>query len=244
MLISRRFFLGWSLGSAAGITLSSIRKVQAVKQPQHLKDALILLNGLHQKNNKYQHEPTLVSWKGIAGAKDYISKADCSGFLNKLLSHSYGWTPEFFQRWMDTQRPLAKNYYNSIINQNRFQKIIKLGQIQAGDIIAIKYSEGEDNTGHVLLVVESPTQRLFSKPVVPNTKQWSIKVIDQSRSGHGKTDTRYQADGSFHDGLGQGVLRLYSNQAQEIVGYTWSTFANSQYYSWNERHFAIGRLNY
>ncbi|MHC5832760.1 MAG: hypothetical protein ACYT04_96455, partial [Nostoc sp.] len=95
-------------------------------------------------------------------------------------------------------------------------------QIQPGDIIAIKYPEGEDNTGHVLLVAESSTERLKSKPVVPKTRQWSIKVIDQSRSGHGKTDTRRQSDGSFHGGLGQGELRLYSNQAQEIVGYTWS----------------------
>ncbi|MHC5722099.1 MAG: hypothetical protein ACYTX0_61310, partial [Nostoc sp.] len=67
--------------------------------------------------------------------------------MNRLLSHSYGWTPEFFQQWMDTQRPLAENYYNSIINQNRFRQIIKLVQIQPGDIIAIKYPEGEDNTG-------------------------------------------------------------------------------------------------
>ncbi|WP_138497130.1 NlpC/P60 family protein [Nostoc sp. PA-18-2419] len=243
MLLPRRIFLAWILGGTAGITLSLSQKVQAVKQPQHLKDALILLSGLHPKNNKYQHEPTLVNWKGFSGAKDYISKADCSGFINKLLSHSYGWTPEFFQQWMNTQRPLAENYYNSIINQNRFQQIIKLEQIKAGDIIAIKYPEGEDNTGHVLLVAELVTEKLFSKPLVPKTRQWSIKVIDQSRSGHGKTDTRRQVDGSFHGGLGQGVLRLYSNQAQEIVGYTWSTFANSQYYSCDERHLAIGRLN-
>ncbi|MHC5829496.1 MAG: hypothetical protein ACYT04_79645, partial [Nostoc sp.] len=105
MLISRRIFLALSLGSTAGISLSLTKKVEAVKEPQHLKDALILLSGLSPKNNKYQHEPTLVSWKEIVGASDYISKADCSGFLNRLLSHSYGWTPEFFQQWMDTQRP-------------------------------------------------------------------------------------------------------------------------------------------
>ena len=243
MLISRRIFLALSLGSTAGISLSLTKKVEAVREPQHLKDALILLSGLRPKNNKYQHEPTLVSWKEIVGASDYISKADCSGFLNRLLSHSYGWTPEFFQQWMDTQRPLAENYYNSIINQNRFRQIIKLVQIQPGDIIAIKYPEGEDNTGHVLLVAESSTERLKSKPVVPKTRQWSIKVIDQSRSGHGKTDTRRQSDGSFHGGLGQGELRLYSNQAQEIVGYTWSTLADSQYYSLDQRPLVIGRLN-
>ncbi|WP_104908194.1 hypothetical protein [Nostoc sp. 'Lobaria pulmonaria (5183) cyanobiont'] len=87
-LIPRQIFLAWSLGSTAGITLSLIKKVQAVRLPQHLKDVLILLSGLRPKNNIYQHEPTpptLVSWKGIAEAEDYTAVCIVRGYTMESI---------------------------------------------------------------------------------------------------------------------------------------------------------------
>ncbi|MFO1351496.1 MAG: hypothetical protein U1F68_12855 [Gammaproteobacteria bacterium] len=46
----------------------------------------------------------------------------------------------------------------------------------------------------------------------------------------------------FNAGVGEGLLRLYANQAGQIVGYAWSTFENSDFYAQSERHLRIGRL--
>jgi hypothetical protein len=93
-----------------------------------------------------------------------------------------------------------------------------------------------------MIVNDVPTPRKASNPEVEGTEQWEVSVIDSSESGHGKMDTRRKLDGSFGDGVGQGILRIYSNTNGEIVGYTWSTFAVSDYYDRNTRRLVIGRL--
>ena len=93
-----------------------------------------------------------------------------------------------------------------------------------------------------MIVNAVPTRRQPSKPEVDATEQWEVSVIDSSESGHCRTDTRRKADNSFGDGVGQGVFRLYTNLNGDIVGYTWSTFANSDSYDQNTRQLVVGRL--
>jgi len=68
-------------------------------------------------------------------------------------------------------------------------------------------------------------------------------VNDSSESGHGRTDTRRKSDGTFGSGVGEGIFCLYTNASGEIVGYTWSTFANSDYYDQTMRNLVVGRLD-
>ena len=269
MLILRRTFLAkaWTLTWVSAISVllpSSAVKAQTSTKRKHLEEALSLLEGLRlegrPEDNNYQFKPIIVTWKGVNGASDYVSKADCSGFMSKLLRHSYSdyFTQERFKQWIkekERKRPLAEDFHYAIVNQKDFIPIKKLSQVQPGDIIAIKYPDGEDTTGHVMLVAETPRERKSSEPLVEGTRQWRVTVIDQSRSGHGEKDTRRIKDSRIKDnycrkndffycGLGKGTMRIYTNEEEDIVGYTWSTSKNLKYYSFDERNLVLGRLDF
>lgn len=269
MLIQRRTFLAKACTLTLVSTISALLPSSAVKaqtstKPKHLEEALLLLKGLllqgNPENNKYKLTKPTVTWKGVNGAPDYVSIADCSGFMSELLRHSYSdyFTQERFKQWIkekDRKRPLAENFHYAIVNQKDFIQIKKLTQVQPGDIIAIKYPDGEDTTGHVMLVAEAPKERKSSEPLVEGTRQWGVTVIDQSRSGHGEKDTRRIKDSrlkdnyctkndSFYCGVGKGTIRIYTNEENgDILGYTWSKFKNSEYYYPDKKHLVIGRLN-
>lgn len=285
MLILRRTFLAkaWTITwlSAIGVLLpSSPVKAQTSTKPKHLEDALLLLEGLRWENNNYQHGKPSVTWKGVNGASDYQSKTDCSGFMSELLQHSYGdyFTPEHFKQWTRKKyptRPLAKDFHYAIVNQKDFIQIQEITQVQPGDIIAIKYLKKEDNdntengkpsTGHVMLVAETPKQ----SSLIEGNRLWEVKVIDQSKSGHGKYDSRRKTDVSnndsqrnvdritnnqqnnscelkknFNDGLGKGTMAIYTNEdGNDILGYTWSICETSKFYRPEEANLVVGRLSF
>jgi hypothetical protein len=114
--------------------------------------------------------------------------------------------------------------------------------MRPGDILAIKYPPGSQDTGHVMIVAAPPAARNATAPLVANTKQWDVPVIDCSKSGHGKTDSRHKADTTFRSGVGRGSLRIYTNHAGEIVGYSWSALKVSDFYGQEERQLLVGRL--
>ena len=216
---------------------------QRTNKATHLDLARILVRELTPENTSYQHKQGYIKWKGEDGAEAYESRVDCSGLLNVLLERAYGVTPKDFEQWLGKRRPLASEYFNAIMQQQNFRAITSIGSVRPGDIIAIRYPPGtNDNTGHIMIINEVPSRRKASKPEVEGTDQWEVSVIDSSENSHGKTDTRRKPDGSSGDGVGQGVFRLYTNPNGEIVGYTWSTFGNSDYYDQNTRHLVIGRL--
>jgi len=209
----------------------------------HLELARILVRELRPEDTSYQHKQGYIIWKGENGSEGYQSHVDCSGLLNVLFERAYGITPNDFEKWLGKRRPLASEYFNAISQQQNFRAITAIGNVRPGDIIAIRYPPGtNDNTGHIMIVNEVPSRQKSSKPEIDGTEQWEVSVIDSSESGHGKTDTRRKPDGSFGDGVGQGVLRIYTDSGNQIVGYTWSTFAVSDYYDQNTRQLVIGRL--
>ena len=208
-----------------------------------LELAQLLVRELQSENTSYQHKDGYIKWKGENGADAYESRVDCSGLINILLERSYGLTTNDFEKWLGKRRPYAEDYFDAIVEQSNFRLITKIGTVQPGDIIAIRYPPGtNENTGHIMIVSGTPSSRKATKPEVDGTEQWELSVIDSSESGHGKTDTRHKADGTFGQGVGQGVLRLYTSSNGEIVGYTWSTLSVSDYYDKSTRQLVIGRL--
>ena len=242
MRTNRRFISFTLILSCALCILISKGAAQQNKQT-HLELARILVRELRPEDTSYQHKQGYIKWKGENGAEGYQSHVDCSGLLNVLFERAYGITPNDFEKWLGKRRPLASEYFNAISQQQNFRVITAIGNVRPGDIIAIRYPPGtNDNTGHIMIVNEVPSRRKSSKPEIDGTEQWEVSVIDSSESGHGKTDTRRKPDGSFGDGVGQGVLRIYTDSGNQIVGYTWSTFAVSDYYDQNTRQLVIGRL--
>ena len=225
------------------LPLLSVANAQRQSQKNHLDWARLLVRELRPEDTSYQHKHDYVKWKGQDGATAYESHTDCSGFLTALFAQAYGFTPDHFAEWLGTRRPLAVNYHDAIERQRGFTQIRRVDSIRPGDIIAIKYPPDAENSGHILLVAESPERRRSSQPQIDGTEQWEVSVIDSSRSGHGKTDTRHRDDGTFGSGVGQGVFRIYADSGGRIAGYTWSTFANSEYYDQSSRNLLIGRLD-
>jgi hypothetical protein len=56
------------------------------------------------------------------------------------------------------------------------------------------------------------------------------------------TDTRRQPDGSVATGVGEGILRLYSNPDGSIAGYAWSVLGRSKFQSRDVHKIVIGRI--
>ena len=238
-----RNFFSFTLTVSCAVCILISRGAAQQNKPTHLDLARILVRELRPADTSYQHKQGYIIWKGENGAEGYQSHVDCSGLLNVLLERAYGITPNDFEKWLGKRRPLASEYFNAITQQQNFRAITSIGNVRPGDIIAIRYPPGtNDNTGHIMIVNDVPLLRKPSKPEVEGTEQWEVGVIDSSESGHGKTDTRRKPDGSFGDGVGQGMLRIYTKTNNEIVGYTWSTFAVSDYYDQNTRQLVIGRI--
>ena len=225
------------------LVLTSLGAAPQTNKLTHLDLARVLVREIRPENTSYQHKQGYIKWKGEDGADTYESHVDCSGLLNVLLERAYKVTSSDFEKWLGKRRPLASEYFNAIMQEQNFRAITSVQNVRPGDIVAIRYPPGtNENTGHIMIVNEVPSLRKPSKPEVEATQQWEVSVIDSSENSHGKTDTRRKLDGTSGDGLGQGVFRLYTDNKGEIVGYTWSTFANSDYYDQSTRHLVIGRL--
>jgi hypothetical protein len=161
-----------------------------------------------------------------------------------LLIHSYGYDRDQFKRWFDSHRPSARRYHDAIVDQHGFADIKELSHVRPGDILAVKYLKRKDNTGHIMLVAGTPRRMQPKKPIVEGAGQWEVPVIDSSETGHGPSDTRHHKgqQGKDHDGLGEGVLRIYTDRQDKVIGFTWSALERSEFKGPGDEHLVIGRL--
>ena len=218
---------------------------RAEPPPPILSAAEELLREISPGQSTYKHQEPEVRWSTDAANPAYCH-TDCSGLLIALLEHCdpQRYNDAAFKRWLDSHRPPARRFYDAIVAGRGFASITRIGDARPGDIIAVKYQPGGENTGHAMLIAEPPRRLEPSKaPIADGTEQWQVTVIDETGSGHGPTDTRREPDGKFRGGLGRGIIRLYTHPDGTIAGYAWSTFANSKYYGDEDRILAIGRLD-
>ncbi|MBK8816253.1 MAG: hypothetical protein IPN42_12495 [Methylococcaceae bacterium] len=211
--------------------------------PMHLFWADDMVQHVSQDKNAYATGTSYMRWPNADEAGFYENYTKCSTFITLVMMKSYGWTNSTFTNWMASTSPSSDKYFDAINSENGFLKIDTIDEIIPGDIIAIKYPTGSTVTGHTMIVRSVATPRIAKSPIVPNTYQYEIQVIDSSQTGHGPTDTRMKPDGSFDPGAGIGVLRLYVNSSAALVGYAWSTYSTSTFYDTSSRPIALGRLN-
>lgn len=203
----------------------------------------LIQKNVTSENSSYTHYPTIVTWKGIDGADKYECRADCSSFISELIKKAYNIDQDVLNHWLHkTKRAYSKDFYNNIIKENGFKKITNIKDALPGDLIAIKFPKLMDNTGHSMLISELPVEIESSKPIIEGTKQWKVKIIDESAHGHGYSDSRYISGNKFHTGLGTGYFRIYTDEFGEICGYCWSTEAGSKYQKADVRKIVIGRI--
>lgn len=234
------------------LVLASAAFAGAPAVPRHVDEANSLLKSLKFENTSYEHGTPDVKWKGVGGAKVSVCRTDCSGFLDELIVHSYPkYTADSLKKWFGVKnRPLAHHYYDTISAEKGFTRVDKISQVLPGDIVAIKYKPGktaDNSTGHVMLVVAKAKKHTASAPLVKNTSQWEVPIMDETRGGHGDSDSRYKGKENgkrvYYQGLGTGNLRLYSNKEGHVEGYSWSLDSSSKHVETQEAHVVIGRLD-
>jgi hypothetical protein len=229
----------------AGLFLAASLFAQA-EAPPLLAAAEELVRQVAPERTTYKHKEPEVRWSDDPANPAYCH-TDCSGLIIALLEHCYPqkFDDGAFKRWLEARRPTARRFYDAITAERGFLRVNKVAETRLGDVIAIKYQPGGDNTGHIMLVAEVPRRSEPAvAPRIEGTEQWLVTIIDETTSGHGPADTRRGADGKYRPGLGRGVLRLYAHPDGTLAGYTWSTFANSKFYGADEdRVLAIGRFD-
>lgn len=133
---------------------------------------------------------------------------------------------------------------------NPFTRVNAVALLAEGDIISIKYPDGADSSGHVMLVQsvgpwrhrsQSAQKFLYNNAEPDITGFYDIIVIDSSASYHGPADTRANNPG----GIGRnGVFRIYVSSTFQVLGYTWSTVNASEYKKVEDGYLvSMGRLN-
>jgi len=205
-----------------------------------VSDAHTLLNAVKPEDTSYIHKKDIISWGGVG--EKAVCHSDCSGLISALLLHSKFFSEEQLNKNLGSNRPLAKHYHDAIIHQRGFKEITKIDEVRPGDIIAIKYPPGSGNSGHLMLIASLPMKRSPTEPLVKNSIQYEIEIIDSSSSGHGASDSRRLDSGKYRDGLGKGVYRIFADEKGLYVGHTWSVYPTSKYYEMTIRNLVIGRI--
>jgi hypothetical protein len=227
-------------------------RADAPAVPPHLLRAESLVATILPANNIYG-SPVLVQWAGEDGPVS-TNRSVCSNFLTAVLRRAYGWSATYVKTWTGSTSPSAELYHTLIVAQNRFSRVLPVGALRAGDIIAVDYRHDPtiDSTGHVAMVSSAPIDGgIVSINGMP-LRRYDVWVIDSSRSYHGKKDSRYlRPDPNGPDnGAGEGVMRIYADPiTDEVAGYTWSDVNNSLVLpqapedpAQPGRHLALGRL--
>jgi hypothetical protein len=212
----------------------------------YLDVARMLVAKVKPENNMYVNS-SKIDFDGGFFTKDYITYTDCSGFVGSVLEKSGNKTYDIVKghaiKLGRADYPEARDYYNSIIHGWGFKNIDgNVSDILPGDIMAFVYPVGTSNyTGHVMIVDEKPIEREATPPIVEDTTQWAVTILDSS-NGHWKPDTRYREKGEQRQtGIGRGIVRLYSDAAGKIVGYAWSLSDAAKYKPVSLVPVAVGR---
>lgn len=233
------------IGSLAILAVATMASAQERKSEaparigKHLLTAEALLKEVSPENTSYRHKNNVVKRKSSESPAE--CHADCSGLVNWLLLEGYNKPSSELQVWFHSKRPVARHYVEAILAEKNFHRVQHLKNCMPGDIIAMKYPSDADNTGHVMLVAERPKKRQATAPIVADTEQWEVRVIDSTMSPHG-SDSRRSKDGRNRNGLGTGLFRIYANAAGEPVGYSWGLSSKSEFRSAQERPIVVGRF--
>ncbi|BCS83482.1 hypothetical protein QLL95_gp0641 [Cotonvirus japonicus] len=247
--------------------------------PSQVVWARLMLKEIRKGNGEteYQHTTGPVWWGPHDSKSIYLCITDCSGFINALIKKSYNISEQEFAEWFGSERPLVSTYCKTIVEGNGFQRIFNINNIEIGDFIAIRFPASRhtgDDTGHIMLIDSEPEEIVTVNPIIDNESyydkeyvghankitailQWRIRIIDQTSTPHGKTDTRYPTNSSDSSdssdssnskysanstGLGSGYIKIYTDTKGKFMGYSWTTSRKSKYVDKSVHPIIVGKL--
>jgi hypothetical protein len=177
----------------------------------------------------YQHVDNIDVAKGIYDC-------DCNGFVGFVLETVAPKHLALVPKEADESRPRAFKYYGFFASltprsPGGWRRIDLLKDARRGDIIAWRFPtiEKGQNTGHVVLLAETPT--------AADSGIFSVRVYDSAAEPH-FDDTRGSESGQFPTGVGSGVINFIVDGEGRPIAYQFAppTSADFEY-----RPIAIGR---
>jgi hypothetical protein len=160
-------------------------------------------------DTRYSHKTYIDKQQGIC-------EVDCSGFIVVLLKHK---SPKHLESIVTThKRPLAEDFYAAFTPKQRapvrgWKPVERLADARPGDVLAwmkVDRVPG-DNTGHVMLIAENPTQE--------SPDRFRVRIFDSTLHGHAH-DQRTKTERS---GIGQGTLWIDVDGQGRPSGYRWES---------------------
>jgi hypothetical protein len=140
-----------------------------------------------------------------------VYDCDCNGFVSFVMERSAPSHYAMIPKEANQFRPRAFEYYvffNSLTPESTggWHRIDLLRDTRRGDIIAWRFPQVEKghDTGHVLVVAETPT--------VDDSGIFTVHIYDSSALPH-FDDTRGSGEGQFKTGVGSGFIKFKVDQA-------------------------------
>lgn len=206
--------------------------------PPHVEFTRKFLAKLKPDMNKFQRQPTVVKF-----GPDPVCYADSMTVWNEILPEVY---PQFKGRGLDTWLgglpPQAGHYAKAIESENQFKQVQSLHELRPGDFVAIRYEEGKE-VGHLMMVNAIPKRYEATAPLLDDSFQWLVEIIDLTNEPHGESDPRYRKGGKHEGGFAKANFRFYVDGYGRPLGYTWTPGTRSKLIFQTERKVVFGRLN-
>ena len=200
--------------------------------PPHLGKARVIVSQITPENNEYADGPTYLLW--ATQNKPAAARVRCNQFVNLLLTETYGWN--LYQKF-GSSSPDTVKWFGLISTSPSILPVTKINTLMPGDVLVSKYlNPGDGPKGHLMLVNSRPIKLTNYAPLVSQTEQYLVSILDSTSAPHG-LDTR----GAGQTGIGRGVIRLYVKNGL-IVGWTWSDSNYSTYHDATTRPIVAGRL--
>lgn len=230
---------------AAALLCGSPAKAQtdSTEVPRHLAIARELVENIKPEDNQYALRERSISFPGDFLSNRYAMRADCSGFLLAVFERAKYSTQSkmSFLEWTPNRKKhTAEDFVLSIEKEGAFTRITKVQDLKPGDVLAHAMLNVEDkkktgSTGHVFLINGHPKQVAPRKPVVEETRQFEVSIIDSNEAYTGDDDSRLSDPSNKVKGLGKGTIRLYADTNGELVGWATTFKTSTRFFSYNPR---------
>jgi hypothetical protein len=218
-------------------------QTDSTEVPRHLAIARELVENIKPEDNQYVLRERSISFPGDFLSNRYAMRADCSGFLLAVFERArYSTQAKMsFLEWTPNRRKhTAEDFVLSIEKEGGFTRVRRVEELRPGDLVAHAMVNVEDkrktgSTGHVFLINGHPKQITPRKPVVEETRQFEVSVIDSNEAYTGDDDSRLADPSNKIKGLGKGTIRLYADSNGELVGWATTFKTSTRFFSYDPR---------
>lgn len=212
----------------------------------HLSMARSLVDKVKTTNNRYELKKMIV-WGQSYSDTQVIT--DCSGFVSTVLECSGSKVLSEMRDKLKfkNSHPRTSAFYEAIQKEIGFKRVVRVSDISPGDIVTINYlnSPKASVMGHIMIIDSVPARMNSKPPVISNTEQWEVEILDSAEGPHGTEDTRYSGFlRTNRSGIGRGKIRLYTDKQGLIVGYAKSTEVTASFVPVEKSPIEIGRPVY